>query len=220
VKLIPDRTGRFPERPHYEIEELEDECERIITNFLECRYGQIVIPVPTDALRVLIEGEAAKLLHADLSHEGEEVHGITEFFPGCKPWVSIARELSTQPWRVHRERTTLAHEYGHVHWHTPLYDRYCRPGERHKCARGQLLPRIGQKDWMEWQAGYISGALLMPRSRVKLLVEAFGREHAVRLPLQAGSVDGQILIGRVSELFDVSREAAEVRLLQIGHLIP
>ena len=220
MKLIPDRTGRFPERPHYDIDELEEQCERIITNFLEQRYGQIVIPVPTDALRVLIEGEAAKLLHADLSHEGEEVHGITEFFPGCKPRVSIARELSSQPWRVHRERTTLAHEYGHVHWHTPLYDRYCRPGERHKCARGQLLPRIGQKDWMEWQAGYVSGALLMPRSRVKLLVEAFGREHAVRLPLKAGSVDGQILIGRVSELFDVSREAAEVRLLQIGHLLP
>ena len=220
MKLIPDHTGRFPERPHYEIEELEDECERIITSFLERRYGQIVIPVPTDALKVLIEGEAAKLLRADLSHEGEEVHGITEFFPGDKPWVSIARELSAQPWRAHRERTTLAHEYGHVHWHTPLYDRYCRPGERHKCARGQLLPRIGQIDWMEWQAGYISGALLMPRSRLKLQVEAFRREHAVRLPLTAGSVDGQILIGRVSELFDVSREAAEVRLLQLGHLNP
>ena len=218
MKLIPDHTGRFPERPHYEIEELEDECERIITSFLERRYGQIVIPVPTDALKVLIEGEAAKLLRADLSHEGEEVHGITEFFPGCKPWVSIARELSAQPWRAHRERTTLAHEYGHVHWHTPLYDRYCRPGERHKCARGQLLPRLGQRDWMEWQAGYISGALLMPRSRLKLQVEAFRREHAVRLPLTAGSVDGQILIGRVGELFDVSREAAEVRLLQLGHL--
>ncbi len=220
MKLIPDHTGRFPERPHYEIEELEDECERIITSFLERRYGQIVIPVPTDALKVLIEGEAAKLLRADLSHEGEEVHGITEFFPGGKPWVSIARELSAQPWRAHRERTTLAHEYGHVHWHTPLYDRYCRPGERHKCARGQLLPRSGQRDWMEWQAGYISGALLMPRSRVKLQVEAFRREHSVSLPLQAGSVDGQILIGRVSELFDVSREAAEVRLLQLGHLNP
>ncbi len=30
-----------------------------------------------------------------------------------------------------------------------------------------------QTDWMEWQAGYVSGALLMPRSRVKLLVDAF-----------------------------------------------
>lgn len=220
MKFIPDRTGRFPERTHYEVEELEEECERIITSFLDQRYGQMIIPVPTDALGVLIEREAAKLIRADLSHEGEEVHGITEFFPGRKPLVSIARELSSQPWRAHRERTTLTHEYGHVHWHTPLYDRYCRPGERHKCARGQLLPRMGQTDWMEWQAGYVSGALLMPRSRVRMLVEAFRWEHSLGLPLCAGSVDGQILIGRVGEIFDVSREAAEVRLLQLGHLIP
>jgi IrrE N-terminal-like domain len=219
MKLIPDRTGRFPERPHYEVEELEEECERIINSFLEQRYGQMIIPVPTDALGVLIEREAAKLLRADLSDEGEEVHGITEFFPGRKPLVSIARELSSQPWRAHRERTTLTHEYGHVHWHTPLYDRYCRPGERHKCARGQLLPRVGPTDWMEWQAGYVSGGLLMPRSRVRLLVEAFRREPSLRVALAAGSVDGQILVGRVSEIFDVSREAAEIRLLQLGHLI-
>jgi hypothetical protein len=220
MKLIPDDTGRFPEHPHYETDELEEECERLITSFLERRYGQIVIPVPTDALRVLIEGEAAKLLYADLSHEGEEVHGITEFFPGRKPLVTIARELATQPWRAHRERTTLTHEFGHVHWHAPLYDRYCRPSERHKCARGQLLPRRGQRDWMEWQAGYVSGALLMPRSRVRLLVEAIRRELAIELPLAVEASDGQILVGRVSDLFDVSREAAEFRLLQLGHLIP
>jgi hypothetical protein len=202
MKLIPDGTGRFPEHPHYETDELEEECERLITSFLERRYGQIVIPVPTDALRVLIEGEAAKLLYADLSHEGEEVHGITEFFPGRKPLVTIARELSTQP------------------WHAPLYDRYCRPGERHKCARSQLLPRRGQPDWMEWQAGYVSGALLMPRSRVRLLVEALRRELAMELPLAVEASDGQILVGRVSELFDVSRDAAEFRLLQLGHLVP
>jgi hypothetical protein len=115
VKLILDGTGRFPARPHYEIDELAEKSERLITSFLERRYGQIVIPVPTDALRVLIKREAAKLLHADLSREGEEVHGITEFFPGRRPLVTIARELSVQPWRAHRERTMLTHEFGHVH---------------------------------------------------------------------------------------------------------
>jgi hypothetical protein len=220
VKLIADRTGRFRVRPHYELDELETECEQIITDFLERRYGQIIIPVPTDALRVLIESEPAALdVHADLSHEGEDVHGITEFFPGRKPWVSIARELSTQPWRAHRERTTLTHEYGHVHWHAPLYDRYCRAGERHKCARGKLLPGAGETDWMEWQAGYISGALLMLRSRVQLLVDAFRHEHQAGTVINSGSVEGRLLIGRVSEVFDVSREAAAVRLLQLGHLL-
>ena len=173
MKWIPDPTGRFPVRPYYELNELETECERIITGFLERRYGQIIIPVPTDALRVLIESEPAGLdVHADLSQEGEEIHGLTEFVPGRKPRVSIARELTTQSWRAHRGRTTLTHEYAHLHWHGPLFERYCPAGERHKCARGKLLPGSGEADWMEWQAGYISGALLMLRSRIQLLVEA------------------------------------------------
>jgi hypothetical protein len=45
--------------------------------------------------------------NADLWHEGADVQNLTEFFPGCQPWVSIARELSVLAWRAHRERTTL-----------------------------------------------------------------------------------------------------------------
>jgi uncharacterized protein DUF955 len=219
VKWIPDRTGRFPERPHYEIAELEDACERLMTEFLERRYGQLIIPIPTPALMVLVESEAEKLnVYADLSGEGKEVHGVTEFFPGAKPLVSIARELSYQHWRRHRLRSTLSHEYGHVHWHASLYDRYCRSCERHKCARARLLPRSSEPDWMEWQAGYVSGALLMPKSRIELLVGAFRREHAPATALEPESIEGRVLIGRVSEGFAVSREAAAVRLLQLGHL--
>ena len=219
MKLIPDRTGRFPERPHYDIDELEEQCERIITNFLEQRYGQIVIPVPTDALRVLIEGEAAKLLHADLSHEGEEVHGITEFFPGCKPRVSIARELSSQPWRVHRERTTLAHEYGHVHWHTPLYDPL--PAGRTAQVRARPAAAAYRSERLDGVAGRIRlGRAADAPEPGQTTGRGFRAGACSETPAQGGSVDGQILIGRVSELFDVSREAAEVRLLQIGHLTP
>jgi transcriptional regulator with XRE-family HTH domain len=82
MKMIPDRTGRFPERPYYEIEELEEECERIMESFLMSRYGQYSIPVPTDAFVEMLDRETAKLnLYCDLSAEGEEVHGVTEFFP-------------------------------------------------------------------------------------------------------------------------------------------
>jgi len=219
MKMIPDRTGRFPERPHYEIEELEEECERIIESFLLGRYGQFAIPVPTDALVALLERDAAKVnLYCDLSGEGEEVHGLTEFYPGSKPDVSIARELSLQYWREHRKRSTLPHEYGHVHWHTWLYDRYCDRHERHKCLRGEMVAADGQIDWMEWQAGYISGALLMPRSRMRLHVAAVGSERGVKGQLDGESIEGQVLIQRTSELFNVSPEAAGVRLRQLGHL--
>jgi len=37
MKMIPDRTGRFPERPYYELDELEEECERIMEALLMSR---------------------------------------------------------------------------------------------------------------------------------------------------------------------------------------
>ncbi|HUA33189.1 MAG TPA: hypothetical protein VMA09_06260 [Candidatus Binataceae bacterium] len=220
MKMIPDRSGRFPERPYYTTDELEIQCEQLIESFLVGRYGQFVIPVPTQALAVMIEDEAAKFnMLSDLSDEGDEVHGVTDFFPGKKPEVRIARELSHQFWREHRLRSTLPHEYGHVHWHTWLYDRYCDRGERHKCLRGEILPGNAEIDWMEWQAGYISGALLMPKSRVDRYVNAFCAKRSVNVPFETESVDGRVLIKLASELFNVSVEAANVRLRQLRHLL-
>ncbi len=71
---------------------------------------------------------------------------------------------------------------------------------------------------MEWQAGYICGALLMPKWRVDLLAAAFGKDRGVRMPLKADSIDARALIKRLTDLFDVSRDAARVRLLKLGHL--
>jgi hypothetical protein len=217
--MIPDRTGRFPRRPHYQIDELETACDEIVANFATRHYGQLVNPVSTPMLVELLEDEAATVnLYCDLSVEGEEIHGLTEFSPGSKPSVSIARELSYQHWREHRLRTTLAHEYCHVHWHAWLYDRYCLPCSRHKCARGKLLPHDGELDWMEWQAGYICCALLIPRSRAALSVTAFCAERDLHTPLARAKVEGRLLIARTSVLFNVSLAAAEVRLGQLGYL--
>jgi hypothetical protein len=218
--MIPDRTGRFPERPHYNIDELEADSENLITDFLMRRYGQLVIPAPTPALVALLERDAQAIdLYCDLTAEGEEIHGLTEFFPGSKPRVSVARELSFQHWREHRLRSTLTHEYGHVHWHAWLFDRYCNRQEGHKCLRAQIVSVNGEIYWMEWQAGYISGAMLMPRSRMQLHVGAFRAERGVEGQLAANSIEGQVLIQRTSELFNVSPDAAEVRLRQLGHLV-
>jgi hypothetical protein len=114
MKLVRDTTGRFRERPHYELDELEEECERTVFSFLEEQYGQVLVPIPTNALVVLIEQYTEDVdLFADLSREGANVQGVTEFFTSGKPQVRIARELSKQFWRAHRLRSTLAHEYGH-----------------------------------------------------------------------------------------------------------
>jgi hypothetical protein len=59
VKYVPDRTGRFSQRPHYEPKELDRECENIIAGFLKERHGAAKYPVSTDDLTVLIERDSA-----------------------------------------------------------------------------------------------------------------------------------------------------------------
>src|ERR1700724_505347 len=78
VKYVPDRTGRFSQRPHYEPKELDRECENIIAGFLKERHGAAKYPVSTDDLTVLIERDTESLdLFADLSSYGPKVEGLT-----------------------------------------------------------------------------------------------------------------------------------------------
>ncbi len=68
VKWIPDRTGRFPERPHYEPREIDNEGERIAIQLLTKVHGRVDYPIVTDDLEKLIESKARDLdMYADLS---------------------------------------------------------------------------------------------------------------------------------------------------------
>jgi Zn-dependent peptidase ImmA (M78 family) len=226
VKYIRDTTGRFSLRPYYEQIELDYECEQIITEFMRERYGNLILPIPTDALTKLIERDAADLdLYADLSGEAPGVQGVTDFYPDQKPKVRIAQELSEQEWREHRLRTTATHEYGHVKFHNHLWE--LEPSASH------LFPDLARKasprcksvdiqhapasDWMEWQAGYICGALLMPISPLKRLVADYFEQRGLYGSLKADSQHTTELKNTMVERFNVSPEAAHIRLLKLGY---
>ena len=55
VKYVRDITGRFQQRPHYEPNDLDIECEGIIKSFLKALHGEIKYPVQTEDLKKLIE---------------------------------------------------------------------------------------------------------------------------------------------------------------------
>jgi len=225
--LVRDRTGRFRERPHYEPRELDAECEAIIIAFMRERDCELTLPLPTDALTKLIERDAADLdLYADLSLVGPDVEGLTIFCPGKKPRVRIARELSEDPRREHRLRTTLTHEYCHVKFHAYLWDAELSrpqmfpdlPGrDTHECRRETMLT-AAPSDWMEWQAGYVCGALLMPITSLGRAIAQWSQSHAVHLPLELNSSDAADLVIDTVRGFDVSRDAARVRLSKLGYL--
>lgn len=227
MKYIPDDTGRFHRRPYFERGELDTDCERIISEFLQDVHGEVRFPVRTDDLTKLVERDTEDLdLYADLSAEGPNVEGVTGFTPGQRPRVRISRALSEAPWAENRLRTTLTHEYGHVRFHTFVWeldsqnidlfgDRGPREGAR--CNRDTMI-NAPARDWMEWQAGYISGALLMPIGPVNRLVADFRLERGALGRLNVDSDLGLAIIGAVSETFAVSEDAARVRLLQLDAL--
>jgi hypothetical protein len=228
MKWVPDRSGRFPQRPHYEPDELDFECEGVITRFLEERHGRVEFPIVTDDLTVLIERVVADLdLYADLSGEEGEVEGVTEFRPGQKPRVRISAALA-RPYLENRLRTTLTHEFGHVHFHGFLFEfqpsgqlLFPIPNDSriNKCKR-EAIVGARQSDWMEWQAGFACGALLMPRSALRREAQTFSAGQKLpRGGTGADTPEGIAMIDRIATAFMVSRDAARVRLLQRGYLM-
>lgn len=164
--------------------------------------------------------------YADLSQYGDEVEGVTEFQKTGKPAVKIAAGLASDNRRENRLRTTLAHEYGHVHFHAYLWQaepptpdllRQNPNANKQICKRDGIL-NAAQSDWMEWQAGYVSGAILMPISRLRQIVSTYMESHCLFGVVGSRGTHGQALIERVQKEFQVSSDAARVRLLKLNIL--
>jgi hypothetical protein len=228
MEWVKDPTGRFSERPHYQPEELDMICEDLAYGVLRKRHnGRLVFPIPTDDLTVMIEQAEADLdTYADLSEVGSSVEGVTEFFQGKKPLVRISRELSEKPNLENRYRTTLTHECSHVKLHGFLWEiRFSNRNllkskvEKQTCKR-EVIESAGSYDWMEWQANYASGAILMPLTNLKATIKQFFIDEGSSVPkLDDESQEAWKLLNRIRPQFGVSELAARVRLIQLGVLV-
>lgn len=226
VKYVVDRTGRFFERPHYETKELDVLCERMLVEFFSKVGTEVRLPIPTDDLTRLMEQDVSDFDgFADLSRYGESVEGVTEFLPGRKPRVRIAAVLAEDARRENRYRTTLTHEYGHVRLHAYLFDLERprrdlddkRGEDRVQVCKRETMVSASQTDWMEWQAGHVCGAILMPISHVRRLVADYQQAHNLFGAVDAASEHGRALSQTMIRTFQVSSEAARVRLARLGY---
>jgi hypothetical protein len=223
MREVRDTTGRFGLRPHYQPAELDRLCEALLVQFFKPTHGEIPIPIPTDDLTRLVERDVSDFdPGADLSEFGIDVEGVTEFRPGLKPRVRIAAELAYDARRVNRYRTTLTHEYGHVHFHGYLFGIRSASDDLLQQARSavQVCKRetiidARNTDWMEWQAGYVCGALLMPISLIRKAAGDFQEEHGIFGPIASATAEAADLIERVRSIFQVSADAARVRLTKL-----
>lgn len=208
------------------MDEIDRECERIVKAFLRKQRGRVSCPITTEELKTLVEQEAGDLdLYADLD---EGVEGVTDFYQGRKPEVRIARELTEDERRQNRLRTTLMHELWHVKFHNFLYFFEQTPlvggaagGDALYSPTCTLETMIdaNQSDWLEWQAGYASCAFLMPITALRRSTDHYLDKHELSGVLDLGTPEGQGLIRHTAKAFQVSSDAARVRLLRREHLI-
>lgn len=232
MKWIKDKTGRFPERLYFEHGEIDSECESIIRNFFSKELRKPFCPPFTiEQLEVLINTEVEVLdLYADLSEEGEDVEGLTEFTPNKKPSIKISSLLSSAEIYKNRLKSTMAHELFHAKFHNLLWalkwsqdDFFGSSVNKIKCHRKHILG-AGQTDWIEWQAAYGSGAFTMPKSFLLEAVKDFKKLKGVSVsaPIDYHGEIGIEIIKHISNVFEVSEEAAKVRLFQMGfvHEVP
>lgn len=218
MKFVRDSKKGLGQRPYFQLGELDLECEQIVTDFMSDVDGQIKYPISTDTLTKLLERDTSDLdLYADLAADGSDVEGVTDFFSGKKPRVRISKHLSEQR-SENRLRTTLTHEYGHVRFHAPLFASTSKlilpQNETPKCKRENILT-AAESDWMEWQAGYVCGAMLMPVSEVRKLAKAYCAAENLDIPISISSKHALPIIYEVSSRFSVSEDAARVRLTKL-----
>ena len=215
-----------------------DEIERIAEDELRRANLMPSVSEPVTDLERFIEGYLKVELdqYAELP---EGVLGLTEFRTARRPAVSINSKLTEatevdppNPGLVGRWRATLAHEATHVLLHRYLFDpEIAQLGGGHavdtpvkrsglmRCLHRDVTP-VSTDDWArvrrhggwrEIQANRGMAALLMPSRLFKRVV--FHQMTGLGLgSVPAGSTAAETMAGAMAEFFNVSKQAAMIRL--------
>ncbi|WP_068540671.1 YgjP-like metallopeptidase domain-containing protein [Olegusella massiliensis] len=216
-------------------EDLEDEA----TRFLEKYYKKALresVPVPIRE----IAGNAMELrivedekLSDDLS-----VFGLIVFEDGNiansdrKIIIRNAKRgtMYVDP-RVFYERTlgtlnsTIAHECFHWHRHQPYHALMKMIGAKDglgkniQCAIGANRgnsDRWKAVDWMEWQANEIAPKILMPYKTAKRYCKKLIEENVAHLDGQKRMAALEQVVDDVAAYYGVSRQAAKIRMRELG----
>jgi hypothetical protein len=214
------------------------EIEQMMTSELRKAGLMPVDAAPSVKLEAFIERHLKVKLdqHADLP---PNVLGVTQFFEGKEPTISINRDLTgsaldeddSPPGQLGRWRATLAHEAGHVLLHRSLFEFAVGNmnlfGSPSSGDGGRQLLRCLKRDatytsggdWREIQANQAMAALLMPKGLfVKLARAEMGKVFPSRETIPVGGEDR--IAARLAPALEVSRQAARIRLTTVGLVAP
>ena len=224
--------------PHLSKSQLETYGERVLRDFSPTI---LLEPQPTDIDR-LVTGYMGFNFEYQYLSNNQVYLGITvfedtdtlpvyipelnraEFLSVKKNTIIIEGTLADNPNLIHRERFTVGHEASHGLVHPEYYQRKAQIASLHDNFGGiyskPTFPDLSGVDvngkrlqgeaWLEWQANYLSSVLLMPRIAVKRLRNLIEPKGSRFWHYE--------LIQTMVEVFNVSEEAARVRLVSLNHL--
>jgi len=218
-------------------QQLERHGERILYAFSP---AVLMSPQPTD-LDGLISSMGFNLEYQYLSHNGVylglTVFDDTDMLPVYNPVLNRAEFISVKkntiiiegtlvenPAYEHRERFTLGHEAAHGLLHAEYFQRkaefagysdtsggiYAKPSFPDLSGVDVNGRRLQGEAWLEWQANYLAAVLLMPKAAVKKLRNQIEPKGSRYWHLE--------LINKMITVFNVSEQAARVRLASLGYL--
>lgn len=224
-----------------------DEIERIAEDELRRASLMPSISKPVTDLERFIEGYLNAELdqYAELP---DGVLGLTQLQAGRRPAVSINSGLTesaeadvASPGAVGRWRATMAHEATHILLHRYLFDLEMAQlaGARAdgntfveltglmRCLHRDIMPVSmrdwsqvrRRRDWREIQANRGMAALLMPSRPFKRV--AFQQMTNLGLStVSADTISADTLTAAIAEIFNVSKQAAMIRLESLQVISP
>jgi Zn-dependent peptidase ImmA (M78 family) len=213
-----DYTGRFDRHPYFREDTLEAGAVRVLEDTLGTGGAW---PVSDDDLEFVADQHASFDRGRDVGDLGLDVDAVTVFSTTSRPRIVLNASLKSPNMRL-RRRMTIAHELGHVVLHQPLYRR--DEQQLDLLHEYRFTPSYchdpmstSSVDWCEWQANYFGGALLAPKAQLLQLLQ---RKLGEDITAQERSREAQQAVNLVASSFDISKQAARVRLAQIGFIAP
>lgn len=119
-----------------------------------------------------------------------------------------------------KRRFTLAHECAHQILFQMETDNVKKNFRKMYAARTaySLRELKTHEDWNEWQANALGAAILMPQKEIDLAMRDYANGKQLVCYEWKFSYHDRFVLGRICQLFGVSKSAAIIRLRQLGYI--
>lgn len=119
-----------------------------------------------------------------------------------------------------RCRFTIAHECAHQLLYHISTDDAMDKCDIQYAARSNYPTREAKskEDWNEWQANYLAAVILMPQKEIRLAMNKFARNRTLISYDGRFNYSDNLIITIISSVLCVSKDAARIRLEQLGYV--